>query len=426
MFDDNKMKKRELLWQGIVFWAIALSVFDTPINFVLDIPMMPWQIVADWIVSMVFLLDTFFNLKKFGLKVKTSKKDQSYHYSKTHFFIDIVSCIPFGAISAAYPVLNALPFLKLVRVFKLIRISKIFSVVGHLMVLPTPLKIQFMTTISMAILHWIACGWILINPAPIDFPNHSEYIKALYFTITTVATIGYGDITPHDDIGRIFTMCIQILGVGMYAVVIGNVTKLVAESDRYKEEAKQKVQSLAIFMKHYHIPSPLQHEVFNFYNHLLAQRLSENDDKIISELPQALRSELQIYMNMNLIKNVPVFKECTHDCLKKIAGSLTQVYYSPEQNVITIGELGKEMFIIGHGEVEVRLADGNTIATLNEGHFFGERALLEETKRSANVVARSYCDLYKLEKEVFLKIVKEYPDLMESMNRIMTQRNQTK
>jgi voltage-gated potassium channel len=426
MFDDHKMKKRELLWQGIVFWAIALSVFDTPVNFVLDITMQPWQITADWIVSFIFILDTIFNLKKFGLKLKTSKKDHSYHYSKTHFIIDIICCIPFGAISAGFPALKALAFLKLIRVLKINRISKMFSVVGHLTVLPTPLKIQFMATISMAILHWIACGWILINPAPLDYPNHSEYIKALYFTITTVATIGYGDITPHDDIGRIFTMCIQILGVGMYAVVIGNVTKLVAESDRYKEQAKEKVHSLAVFMKHYHIPSPLQHEVFNFYNHLLAQRLSENDDQIISELPQALRSELQVYMNMNLIKNVPVFKECTHECLKKIAGSLTQVYYSPEQNIITIGELGKEMFVIGHGEVEVRLGNGNVIATLSEGHFFGERALLEETKRSANVVARSYCDLYKLEKEVFLQIVKEYPDLMESMNRIMTQRNQTK
>jgi len=426
MFDNNKMKKRELLWQGIVFWAIALSAFDTPVNFVLNIPMSHWQIVADWIVAFIFVIDTLFNLKKFGLKNKSSKKDHNDHYSKMHFAIDLISCIPFGAISASFPILQFLPFLKLMRLFKLYRISKMFSVVGHLTVLPTPLKIQFMATISMVILHWIACAWIFINPIVVDVPNHSQYIKALYFTITTVATIGYGDIVPHDDIGRIFTMCIQILGVGMYAFVIGNVSKLVAEADRYKEQAKEKVHSLAIFMKHYHIPPTLQHEVFHFYNHLLAQRLSENDDKIISELPQALRSELQIYMNMNLIKNVPVFKECTHDCLKKIAGSLTQVYFSPEQNIISIGEMGNEMFIIGHGDVEVRLADGKTLASLNEGHFFGERALLEETKRSANVVATSYCDLYKLEKEDFLKIVTEYPDLLESMKRIMTERNQTK
>ena len=81
------------------------------------------------------------------------------------------------------------------------------------------------------------------------------------------------------------------------------------------------------------------------------------------------------------------------------------------------------MFIIGHGVVEVILKDGNIVASLHEGQFFGEAALLKQTTRNANVRAQTYCDLYKLKKEDFLHIIEKYPELLESMQKVTKKRS---
>jgi len=45
------------------------------------------------------------------------------------------------------------------------------------------------------------------------------------------------------------------------------------------------------------------------------------------------------------------------------------------------------------------------LAILSEGQFFGEAASLEEAPRNAYILANTYCDLYKLDKEIFLQII---------------------
>ena len=176
-------------------------------------------------------------------------------------------------------------------------------------------------------------------------------------------------------------------------------------------------------MKYYNIPDRLQNSVFGYYNHLYAKRLSDNDTQIISDLPQALQHELQTYMNMKLIASVPVFRGCSISCLKKISSALKQKFYSPGQTIIQTGELGNEMFIIGHGKVEIILKDGKPVATLHEGQFFGEIALIQETTRNANVRSFGYCDLYILDKEDFTSIIKEHPELLENIENTTLKRS---
>jgi len=198
---------------------------------------------------------------------------------------------------------------------------------------------------------------------------------------------------------------------------------MMAAGDRHKEMARERMTDLGTFMKYYNIPERLQNNVSSYYQHLITKRLTDNDNKIINELPQALQQELQIYMNIKLIRNIPIFKDCSQQCLKDVAGALQQKYYGPGQTIINIGEVGQEMFIIGHGIVEVILKDGNTVATLHENQFFGEGALVRETKRNANVRAQSYCDLYRLEKVQFEEIIARHPDLLDSIERVANKRS---
>ncbi len=424
MIMKAKKSKGEMIWFGIIFWSVTFTAAEAPYSFTFSTKLQSWQIWSDVLISIIFTIDFIYHLREFRKKHKNKLlRNKINNKDFIYLVVDLISCIPFDLTFYLFGIgVSAGKFLKLIRLFRLIRIVKIFSVVDSLTIVPSYVKFQLVVVSSLIVIHWIACGWILLHPV-YDSSQVEYYVKSFYWAVTTLTTIGYGDITPTGIVDRIYTMIIMILGVGVYGLVIGNISRIFAEAARYKEQSREKFQDLSLFMRHYHIPDRLQSAVFNYYNHLFSKRLSDNDQQIIGELPLALKQELQIYMNMKLIRNLPVFKYSSQACLKAIAASLEQNYYGPNDTIISIGELGEEMFIIGHGVIDVILKDGNVVASLHEGQFFGEAALLKETTRNANVRAQTYCDLYKLKKEDFLRIIESFPELLENMQKVTRRRS---
>lgn len=421
MFNNKVLTKNEIIWNAIIFVAVIFTAIEAPFSFIFQTKIQKWQLVSDLIISGLFVGDLIFRFQK--------KREQNMKFtSKGHrlkwmtlMSVDLIASIPYDILSYALG-FHAFTYF---RLFRLVRVVRLFEIVSHLAFVPKAIKFTAILTVFSVAVHWISLCWIMI--APIDqaqvIDRTSHYITAMYWTVTTLTTIGYGDITPTTNEGRLFTMVIMILGVGVYGFVIGTVTKMVQDGERYKQQNREKMHDLASFMKHYNVPERLQQNVFSYYNHLVTKRLTENDNKIINELPQALQSELSVYMNMKLIRNLPFFKNLTSSCLKEVAGALEQKYYGPGQTIINIGETGSEMYIIGHGSVEVILSDGNVVATLHEGQIFGESALLHDTKRNANVRALGYCELYRLDKEQFDEITTRHDELIDRISSLTSRRS---
>ncbi len=409
----------------VIFSAICWTAIEAPLSFVLSLDVNQKNLWFDGLISCLFLADICLNFTPFYSRQEdpaqiTPWQKQKKPYSKSIWFpIDIASTIPFDLLAYAFD-LSGVPVFSLIRLLRVVRMLKMVSLYQSMSLLPQGYKLGLIFSTVLIIIHWIACAWMFINPVE-SSDYYTLYNKSLYWTITTLTTIGYGDITPTSNVGRIFTMFIMIIGVGTYGVVIGNVSRLIIEADRFKEAKKEKVNELGLFMKHYNIPISLQRQVFSFYHHLLNERMSDKDNTIINELPHALQDELQIYMKIKLIKNVHIFRESPMACLKLISQKLQQCYYSPNDYIIKKGEMGEKMFIIAHGDVEV--SNGEKIfANLKDGQFFGEIALLEETERTADVISKTYCDLYTLHKDDFLEIVERFPSLHEKFKAIYTKR----
>lgn len=161
-----------------------------------------------------------------------------------------------------------------------------------------------------------------------------------------------------------------------------------------------------------------------YYSHRLQKRLSENDSQIISDLPHGLQKDLQVYIKMKLIDALPIFHGLSHNCLKKVAEQLEPISFSAGDSLIKKGEIGEEMYLIDQGEVEVVNDLGVTIAIIKHGQCVGEIALLNHTLRTANVIAKNYCDVYRLTKKDFTSLSKDFPELEESFQRIMVRRIQ--
>ena len=412
----------EIAWNSIIFVAVILTALEAPYSFTFGTRIQKWQLVSDFIISLIFIIDICYQVRqRVKGRAQLNTTTEKFNWWSL-LIVDVMAAIPFDIISYSLGGASGIRFFNLLRLFRLVRVIRIIQLFGKLPIVSKAVRVNIYIIFFVIIVQWVSCGWILINPQTID-DQTTHFIKAVYWTVTTLTTIGYGDITPTTNNGRLYTMVIMILGVGIYGIVIGNVTRMMAAGDRHKEMARERMTDLGTFMKYYNIPERLQNNVSSYYQHLITKRLTDNDNKIINELPQALQQELQIYMNIKLIRNIPIFKDCSQQCLKDVAGALQQKYYGPGQTIINIGEVGQEMFIIGHGIVEVILKDGNTVATLHENQFFGEGALVRETKRNANVRAQSYCDLYRLEKVQFEEIIARHPDLLDSIERVANKRS---
>ena len=67
-----------------------------------------------------------------------------------------------------------------------------------------------------------------------------SYLDALYFSVMTLTTVGYGDIHPVTPIGKIFTMGYVLLGIGIISALIVNCNRALKEFHAKKDQAKQK------------------------------------------------------------------------------------------------------------------------------------------------------------------------------------------
>lgn len=275
---------------------------------------------------------------------------------------------------------------------------------------------------GLIVVHWVANIFIFI-----EFKDRSDvvttYIKGVYWCLTTLTTIGYGDITPQTNIGRVFTMGIQVLGVGIFGLIISNMSRFLISTDKRLENNREKMDHLENFMRHYDVPRTVRNRVFSFYQHLISQATNEDEKKILSELPPALQKELEIFMYLKPISKLPLFHGLPQSSLVEISLQLDKVFYSPEDQIINRGDVGHEMYIIAHGEVKVTGDQDRELAVLHHGQCFGEMSLIQQEVRSANVRAKTYCDLFILQKDKFVALTSKFPILRTNIEQIAAERS---
>lgn len=273
----------------------------------------------------------------------------------------------------------------------------------------------------MVAIHILSLGWFLIEGFSNSPDLLTSYNKSIYWTITTLTTIGYGDITPQSNWGRVYTMLVMLMGVAVYGAVIAKVSSFLIQKDKRSEVAKEKLESLKSFMKHYEIPLSVQSEIKDYYTHLLGKQANEFEQQILNELPSGLKKQVLLHIKKMPLKRIELFKNCSEECLNEVCAKLEQVFFEPNRHIIRAGQMGAEMFLLDHGCVEIFINE-QSIVKLEKGQCFGEMALLGEQTRTADVISSNYCDLYVLSKSDFDEICEKHKDLYDNAQALMQSR----
>jgi CRP-like cAMP-binding protein len=126
-------------------------------------------------------------------------------------------------------------------------------------------------------------------------------------------------------------------------------------------------------------------------------------------------------MNADRLKKLPLFRDLPHKQLQRIALWADEVDLPAGKPLIAEGNFAHEFFVIESGTAEVE-HEGTHIADLGPGDFFGEMALLEHQRRSANVTTSSPMRAIVMHAREFAAMEAEMPGITERIRAVMRAR----
>ena len=124
---------------------------------------------------------------------------------------------------------------------------------------------------------------------------------------------------------------------------------------------------------------------------------------------------------------VDIFAPLSGDETSMLAQAAVRHVFAPGETVIRAGDTGASMFVVHKGRVQVQVSENGrprTVATLNEGDFFGEMALFTGEPRTANVLALEETEVLEIGHAAMKRVFDTNPDLVESLSFIMAERRQ--
>jgi voltage-gated potassium channel len=171
------------------------------------------------------------------------------------------------------------------------------------------------------------------------------------------------------------------------------------------------------------VPKDLNEQVRNYYEYQWARRRGLKEDALLDDLPVPFRLDILRHLTRELLDTVPLFKYCSPALRNVLLMALKAQTYAPEGYIVREGELGKEIYFISRGEVEITSNEGeNNHGTLGDGDYFGDLSLVLREKRTASVRALTYCEIFILTKGEFDRIKSEYPEITGVLKKMSSEK----
>uniref|UniRef100_A0A672IQU8 Ion transport domain-containing protein n=1 Tax=Salarias fasciatus TaxID=181472 RepID=A0A672IQU8_SALFA len=254
--------------------------------------------VVDLIVDIMFIVDILINFRTTYVnaneEVVSHPAKIAIHYFKGWFLIDMVAAIPFDLLifgSGSDETTTLIGLLKTARLLRLVRVARKldrYSEYGAAV-------LMLLMCIFALIAHWLACIWYAIGNVEKPYLEHKigwldnlgvsigkkynysdpssgpsikdKYVTALYFTFSSLTSVGFGNVSPNTNSEKIFSICVMLIGSLMYASIFGNVSAIIQRL--YSGTARYHLQMLRVkeFIRFHQIPNPLRQRLEEYFQH---------------------------------------------------------------------------------------------------------------------------------------------------------------
>jgi CRP-like cAMP-binding protein len=430
-------------------------------------------------VDIFFVIDLVLNFRtgfvEKGKIILDTEKIAS-KYLRTYFIFDFVASIPYDLViflmesySDYSPrALRSLRMFRVVRLLRAVRMRQMISKLDDLVnsnFISVCLHLSSYLIIIVYASHWAACLWWWIGSAgrtryewswsSIVEPTDDAYLASLYAAMMTLSGVGFGDVVAANPVERVISMLFMIGNCLLFAMVVGSSMKVLAQHSADNVEFERNLSQTSKFLKNQSVDSELVLRVRKYLEETYNNRpLTNLPPWAAKELSTNLLSEVLTALQLPLLRQMPLFAECSRLFLVRLCVSLTTRRFIPGEAVYSAGTLLQSMFFVACGrlvQVHSGSHDHRTIAvgtsqviekddrkmkdhrdtitksitkqntiTVNKeqvieywpGSWFGEVALFASQTYQFTVFVAAFAETLEVSSKVLKTTLKEFPTFL--------------
>ncbi|XP_034750649.1 potassium voltage-gated channel subfamily H member 4a [Etheostoma cragini] len=396
---------------------------------------------SDIAVEMLFILDIILNFHTTYVsqsgQVVYDARSIYLHYCTTWFFVDLIAALPFDLLYAFnITVTSLVHLLKTLRLLRLLRLLQKLDRYSQY----SAVVLTLLMSVFALLAHWMACVWYVIGRKEIEssdpitwdigwlqelgkrldtpFINStiggpsitSAYIASLYFTLSSLTSVGFGNVCANTDAEKIFSICIMLIGALMHAVVFGNVTAIIQRMYSRRSLYHTRMKDLKDFIRVHRLPQLLKQRMLEYFQSTWSVNNGINANELLHDFPDELRADIAMHLNKDILQ-LPVFERAGRGCLRSLSLHIKTSFCAPGEYLIRHGDALQANYFVCSGSLEV-LKDGMVLAILGKGDLIGADLPEQDQviKTNADVKALTYCDLQYISVRALREVLELYPE----------------
>ncbi|CAL9152153.1 unnamed protein product, partial [Musa hybrid cultivar] len=424
--------RRYKAWETFLIVLVVYTAWASPFEFGFLERSRGALALVDNVVDAFFAVDivlTFFlaYVDKTSYLLIDSRKKIAWRYLSTWFVLDVASTVPLEIVRRILPrKLGSYGFFTMLRLWRLRRVSSLFAR------LEKDRKFNYfwvrcakLTCVTLFAVHSAGCFFYLVaaryhDPSRTwigasipDFHVRSlwvRYVTSLYWSITTLSTVGYGDLHVQNTWEMAFTIVYMLFNLGLTSYLIGNMTNLVVHGTRRTRNYRDSIQAATGFAQRNQLPDRLQDQMISHLS--LTFRIDSeglHQQETLDTLPKAIRSSISHHLFYPLVAKAYLFRGVSHNMLFQLVSEMKAEYFPPREDVILQNEAPTDLYIVVTGVMDLidhRSGAEQVCRVAKTGDVAGEIGVLCCRPQAFTARTRSLCQLLRLNRTTFLSVVR--------------------
>ncbi|XP_072855192.2 cyclic nucleotide-gated channel beta-3 isoform X1 [Pogona vitticeps] len=384
--------------------------------------MIYWSMV-DLICDICYLCDLLLfqprvQFVKGGDIITDKVEMKKFYRNSLKFRLDMLSVMPFDVLYVVFgynAIFRANKMVKHLTFFEFNdRLEGILDKAYIYRVIRTTGYLLFILHINACIYYWASEYEGLGSTKWVYDGKGNMYLRCYYWAVRTLITIG-GLPEPVTMFEIIFQLLNFFTGVFVFSSLIGQMRDVIGAATAGQNYYRACMDNTVSYMNTNTIPRIVQNRVRTWYEYTWDSQGMLDESELLEQMPGKMHLDIAIDVNFTIVSKVDLFKGCDNQMICDMLVRLKSIVYLPGDFVCKKGEIGREMYIIKQGEVQVLGGPDGTkvLVTLRAGAVFGEISLLAASggnRRTANVVAHGFANLFILDKKTLNEILVNYPE----------------